>query len=90
MSYFCCPECGHRTEIFGHGGARSEAAKLGTEFLGELPLKLAIREMSDAGTPVVLAAPDSHEAATYRAIAARLWEKVSAAAPVAGPRIVME
>lgn len=90
MSYFCCPECGHRSEIFGHGGARAEAEKAGTEFLGELPLKLAIREMSDAGTPVVLAAPDSHEAATYRAIAARLWEKVSASAAAAGPRIVME
>jgi len=90
MSYFCCPECGHRSEIFGHGGARVEAEKLGTEFLGELPLKLAIREMSDAGTPVVLAAPDSDEAATYRAIAARIWEKVNATAAPAGPRIVME
>jgi ATP-binding protein involved in chromosome partitioning len=90
MSFFCCPECGHRTDIFGHGGARTEAAKAGIEFLGELPLKLAIREMSDAGTPVVLAAPDSHEAGIYRAIAARLWEKLEAGAAPAGPRIVME
>lgn len=90
MSYFCCPECGHRTDIFGHGGARAEAERLGTEFLGELPLKLAIREMADAGTPIVLAAPASDEAARYRAIAARIWEKVSAPAAAAGPRIVME
>nr|WP_314071742.1 Mrp/NBP35 family ATP-binding protein [uncultured Roseococcus sp.] len=89
MSYFCCPECGHRSEIFGHGGARAEAERMGTEFLGELPLKLAIREMADAGTPVVTAAPDSHEAEAYRRIAARIWEKVEAPAK-AGPRIVME
>jgi ATP-binding protein involved in chromosome partitioning len=89
MSYFCCPECGHRSEIFGHGGAKAEAERMGTEFLGELPLKLSIREMADAGTPVVTAAPDSHEAASYRRIAARIWEKVEAPAK-AGPRIVME
>ena len=45
MSYFCCPNCDHRTDIFVHGGARREAEKLGIEFLGELPLKLAIREL---------------------------------------------
>ena len=89
MSYFCCPACGHRTDVFGHGGAKAEAERMGTEFLGELPLKLSIREMADAGTPVVTAAPDSHEAASYRRIAARIWEKVEAPAK-AGPRIVME
>jgi ATP-binding protein involved in chromosome partitioning len=89
MSFFCCPKCGERTDIFGHGGAREEAARLGAEFLGELPLKLAIRQMADAGTPIVLAAPDSHEAGAYRAIAKRVWEKVQSPA-AAGPRIVME
>ncbi|APT57863.1 iron-sulfur cluster carrier protein ApbC [Roseomonas gilardii] len=89
MSYFCCPNCNHRTEIFGHGGARAEAEKLGVEFLGELPLRLAIRETADAGTPIVLARPDSEEAATYRAIAARVWEKAGAPAS-AGPRIIMD
>jgi ATP-binding protein involved in chromosome partitioning len=89
MSFFCCPNCGHRSEVFGHGGARAEAARLGVEFLGELPLKLAIRELADAGTPIVLARPDGEEAAAYRAIAARVWEKVSAPA-AAGPRIVIE
>ncbi|WP_424134472.1 Mrp/NBP35 family ATP-binding protein [Roseomonas chloroacetimidivorans] len=90
MSYFCCPNCNHRTDVFGHGGARAEAARLGVEFLGELPLKLAIREHSDQGRPVVLAAPDSEEAAAYRAIADRVWAKASAAGGGTGPRIVVE
>ena len=90
MSYFCCPNCNHRSEIFGHGGARAEAARLGVEFLGELPLTLAVRELSDAGKPVVLAAPDSHEAAAYRAIADRVWEKASAPAGAGAPRIVVD
>ncbi|MDT8262993.1 iron-sulfur cluster carrier protein ApbC, partial [Roseomonas sp. DSM 102946] len=89
MSYFCCPNCNHRTEIFGHGGARAEAEKLGVEFLGELPLRLAIRETADAGTPIVLAQPESEEAALYRAIAARVWEKAGTVAPAA-PRITMD
>ena len=89
MSYFCCPNCNHRTEIFGHGGARAEAEKLGVEFLGELPLRLAIRETADAGTPIVLAQPESEEATLYRAIAARVWEKAGTVAPAA-PRITMD
>ena len=87
MSYFCCPNCDHRSEIFGHGGARTEAERLGVEFLGELPLKLAIRELADAGTPIVLARPDTAEAAEYRRIAARVWEKARVPAG-GGPRIV--
>jgi ATP-binding protein involved in chromosome partitioning len=91
MSVFCCPNCGHRAEIFGHGGARREAERLGVEFLGELPLALNIRELADAGTPIVAARPDTAEAAGYRRIAARLWEKLQGAgAGVAGPRIVVE
>lgn len=89
MSYFCCPNCNHRTDLFGHGGARREADRLGVEFLGELPLKLAIRELADAGTPIVTARPETEEAATYRAIAARLWEKVKAPAET-GPAIVID
>ncbi|HEV7458504.1 MAG TPA: Mrp/NBP35 family ATP-binding protein [Roseococcus sp.] len=90
MSFFCCPQCGHRSDIFGHGGARAEAARLGLDFLGELPLKLSIRETSDAGTPIVLAAPEGEEAGLYRAIAARIWAKLETGAAPAGPRIVME
>ena len=92
MSFFCCPACGHRAEIFGHGGARAEAARLGTEFLGEVPLLLDIRTASDAGTPVAAAAPESDGAKAFAAVAARVWEKVSGAgvARSSGPRIVVE
>jgi ATP-binding protein involved in chromosome partitioning len=89
MSYFACPHCGGRTDIFGHGGARLEAAKLDTEFLGEIPLDIAIRVTSDEGTPIVTEQPDSPHAAAYRAIAARLWEKVGEASRQA-PRITVE
>jgi ATP-binding protein involved in chromosome partitioning len=74
MSYFLCPHCGERTDIFSHGGAKTEAEKLGVEFLGELPLDIAIRETSDGGNPIVIAQPGSAYAETYRKIAARLWE----------------
>jgi len=89
MSFFCCPNCGHRADIFSHGGARREAERLGVEFLGELPLKLEIRELADAGTPIVMARPESEEAQTYRRIARRVWEKAAAKADAA-PKIVME
>jgi ATP-binding protein involved in chromosome partitioning len=92
MSFFCCPNCGHRSDIFGHGGARSEAQRLGTEFLGEVPLLLDIRTASDAGTPIAAAAPESDGAKAFAAMAERVWEKVSgvAVARSAGPRIVVE
>lgn len=89
MSYYCCPNCNHRADLFGHGGAKREAERLGVEFLGELPLKLAIRELADAGTPIVTAKPETEEAATYRRMAARVWEKARAKAE-AGPAIVMD
>ena len=78
MSYFLCPHCGERSEIFSHGGARREAERLGSEFLGEVPLDMAIRETSDGGRPIVISQPDSPHAKTYQAIAARVWDKVSA------------
>jgi ATP-binding protein involved in chromosome partitioning len=77
MSYFLCPHCGERSDIFSHGGARREAERLGVEFLGELPLDMAIRETSDSGRPIVVADPASPHARTYRAIARRVWEKLS-------------
>jgi ATP-binding protein involved in chromosome partitioning len=89
MSFFCCPNCGHRSDVFGHGGARNEAERLGVEFLGELPLKLAIRELADAGTPIVAAEPETEEARTYQRIAARLREKVREG-KAAGPKILIE
>jgi ATP-binding protein involved in chromosome partitioning len=72
MSYFCCPNCGHQSDIFGHGGARAEAAKLGQPFLGEIPLLPDVRALSDAGTPVVAASPDSEGGRAFAAIAESL------------------
>jgi ATP-binding protein involved in chromosome partitioning len=90
MSFFCCPNCNHQTDIFGHGGAKKEAARLGTEFLGEIPILLDIRTAADAGTPIVASDPDSIAAKAYAAIAKRLWEKVSGTDQTkVGPRIVI-
>jgi len=69
MSYFCCPNCGHRADLFGHGGARREAESLRVPFLGEIPLLLDIRESADAGTPIVHAQPEGEAAAAYRQLA---------------------
>ena len=79
MSMFICPKCGERSDIFGHGGARQEAEKLGVPFLGGIPLHMSIRETSDAGTPIVVTAPDSVEAQIFREIAAKAWAAVEAA-----------
>ncbi len=72
MSTYICPNCGNEAHIFGHGGARAEAARLGIPFLGEIPLELSIRVAGDGGTPVVAARPDGAEARAFRAIAERL------------------
>ncbi|WP_421724160.1 Mrp/NBP35 family ATP-binding protein [Bauldia sp.] len=93
MSYFLCPHCGERTDIFSHGGARDEAQLLGVPFLGEVPLDLEIRLTSDAGTPIVAADPDSPYAIAYRDIATRAWEGVERERSEGGrppPRIVIE
>ena len=89
MSYFCCPACGHRAELFGHGGARQEAARLGVDFLGEIPLLLDIRESGDAGAPITAAAPNGVAGQAYTALAARVWEKLAIPA-AAGPRIIID
>ena len=78
MSYFLCPHCGERSEIFGHGGAREEADKLGVPFLGEVPLHLDIRTTSDSGHPIVVSKPDSAHAQAYKNIAGRVWKQLSA------------
>ncbi len=98
MSTWVCPACGHEAHIFGHGGARRTAAELGCAFLGEIPLDLVIRETSDAGTPIVVAAPQSRQAAAFLALAgqiaahlkeARLKEEGGGASRPA-PRIIIE
>jgi len=72
MSFFHCPHCGERTDIFGHGGAEAEAAKLGVPFLGAVPLLMDVREAGDAGLPIVLAAPESVAAVAFRDISERV------------------
>jgi ATP-binding protein involved in chromosome partitioning len=93
MSYFACPKCGHQTNIFGHGGAKAEAERLGLDFLGEIPLDITIRETSDGGTPIVAAEPDGAHAKAYLKIAAKVWEQVEAVLDqraAAAPRIVIQ
>jgi len=91
MSYFLCPECGTRSDIFGHGGARHEAQRLGVPFLGEVPLHMTIREKSDLGLPVVATEPDGPHAKIYRDIAANVRDQLAgASAGRAAPRIVIE
>ena len=91
MATFICPNCGHASHIFGHGGARAEAERLGVPFLGEVPLNMTIRETSDSGRPVVATDPDGPQARVYREIAGTLWQNLSGApSGRAAPRIVIE
>ena len=92
MSYFLCPHCGERSgHLLRHGGARREAERLGCDFLGEVPLDLAIRETSDEGRPITVSDPGSAHAQLFREIAAKVWEKVAGdGVRRAPPRIVVE
>jgi ATP-binding protein involved in chromosome partitioning len=92
MSYFVAPDTGKRYDIFGHGGAKAEAERLGVPFLGEIPLDIRIRETSDEGVPIVVAEPDGAHAKAFREIATAVWdgvkrERAGARPP---PRIVVE
>ncbi len=92
MSYFIAPDTGKRYDIFGHGGAKAEATRVGVPFLGEIPLDIRIRETSDEGKPIVVAEPDGPHAAAFRVIATAIWdgvqrERAGARPP---PRIVVE
>ncbi|MEO5345815.1 MAG: iron-sulfur cluster carrier protein ApbC [Magnetococcus sp. YQC-9] len=77
MSYYLCPQCGHRADIFDHGGARAEAEAMGTEFLGDIPLDILIRENMDVGKPVVIAHPESPQARRYQEIAEKIAARVA-------------
>jgi ATP-binding protein involved in chromosome partitioning len=91
MSSFCCPACNRATPIFGHGGARDEADRLGIPFLGEIPLDLQIRATSDDGRPIVATDPENPRARHYIECARRIWTTVaSGAAGKPAPRIVFE
>jgi ATP-binding protein involved in chromosome partitioning len=92
MSYFLCPSCGERSDIFGHGGAQKEAGRLGVPFLGEVPLHMTIREKSDSGLPVVATEPDGEHARIYREIAAKVRDQLVSGPGAArkAPKIVIE
>ncbi|MEA2839576.1 MAG: ATP-binding protein involved in chromosome partitioning [Methylobacteriaceae bacterium] len=90
MSYFLCPHCGARTDVFAHGGARHEAERLGVPFLGEVPLDVTIRASSDGGRPIVASEPDSPQAQAFRAIARKVKASLEGAPARAAPRIVVE
>ncbi|MGV8936188.1 MAG: iron-sulfur cluster carrier protein ApbC [Allorhizobium sp.] len=90
MSYFIAPDTGNRYDIFGHGGARAEAEKIGAPFLGEVPLTISIRETSDAGTPVVVSEPDGPQARVYRNIATLVWNQISAGPQRQAPSITFD
>jgi ATP-binding protein involved in chromosome partitioning len=90
MSYFLCPHCGARTDVFAHGGARHEAERVGVPFLGEVPLDIVIRANSDAGRPVVAAEPEGPQAQAFRAIARKVKASLEGAPARVAPRIVIE
>jgi ATP-binding protein involved in chromosome partitioning len=92
MSYFLCPSCGTRSDIFSHGGARKEAERLGVPFLGEVPLHMTIREKSDAGLPVVATEPEGPHAKIYREIASRVRDQLVGGVEAGriAPKIVIE
>ncbi|MZR32071.1 iron-sulfur cluster carrier protein ApbC [Sneathiella litorea] len=90
MSYFLCPSCGDRSDIFGHGGAHETANELGVDFLGEVPLHMDIRKTSDAGTPITATEPDSAHAKIYRDLAAKVQDKIEANLGASGPKIIIE
>ncbi|MEJ2116502.1 MAG: Mrp/NBP35 family ATP-binding protein [Alphaproteobacteria bacterium] len=90
MSYFLCPHCGGRTDIFSHGGGKVEADKLNVPFLGDIPLDIQIRETSDSGHPVVATEPLSPHTKAYRDIANAIWKSLSGGAQPSSPKIVMD
>jgi ATP-binding protein involved in chromosome partitioning len=93
MSYFLCPHCGGRAEIFSYGGARRTAEKFGVDFLGEIPLDLTIREETDAGRPPVVSHPDGPQARPYLELAAAVLAKLGGTSETRQkpfPRIVFE
>jgi len=90
MSYFIAPDTGKRYDIFGHGGAQAEAERIGVPFLGAVPLTMSIREMSDAGTPIVVSEPDGPQAQSYREIAQKVWTEIGRGTARTAPKIIFE
>ncbi len=91
MSFYCCPNCGHRAEIFGAGGGDRMSAQYDVTLLGRIPLDGRIREQADGGCPTVAAEPDGEIAAIYRDIARRAAARLAhGASPEAFPQISVE
>jgi ATP-binding protein involved in chromosome partitioning len=91
MSYFLCPHCGERSDIFSHGGAEREAAESNVAFLGAIPLDIAIRDTSDSGRPITATAPESAHAKAFRTIAEKVWHAVTSGTSARkAPRIVIQ
>jgi ATP-binding protein involved in chromosome partitioning len=90
MSMYICPNCGHESHIFGHGGAKETAATLGCDFLGEIPLHISIRETSDAGTPIMALDSKSPQSLAFLAVAEKVAAKLKAGTGKTAPRISME
>ena len=90
MSYFLCPHCGARSDIFAHGGARTEAEEYAVPFLGEVPLDIAIRKHSDSGHPLITADPDGEHARIFRAIAAKVKAALEKGRTRAAQKITIE
>lgn len=93
MSFFKCPNCGERSHIFSHGGARATAEEMGMDFLGEVPLNIEIRLTSDAGSPIVASSPTSEASTVYRGIAVEIAAKLkdwNSSGVGAGPRMTIE
>jgi ATP-binding protein involved in chromosome partitioning len=90
MSFFCCPHCGERSDIFSHGGAAAEAEKWDVPLLGEIPIDLAIRINADEGTPIVAHIPDHAMSISYLEIAKKLWDGLAVEKDIQAPRIVMQ
>ena len=84
----CCPNCGHRTDIFAYGGARTTAAAMEVDFLAEIPLDPVIRELSDTGRPVVVTEPESPQAQAYMELARDVADRLEGAERKPAPRIV--
>lgn len=93
MSFFKCPKCGEKTDVFGHGGAKLTAKEMNMEFLGEIPLNVSIRETSDSGSPIVASSPESEITSAYKTIARRIESKLKEFAlsdDSAGPKFVIK
>lgn len=90
MALFICPHCGQASHIFGHGGAREEAGRLSVPFLGEIPLHIGIRELSDSGRPVVATEPDGVYANIYKDMAQTVWLSLKTGHGRATPKIIIE